>query len=78
MIWFGSSAGVAITSKFHEARSVGSWLKAGWHIALAYVIGFFVLLFILGWEPEVIEKKNSAAPERPVQEQISTEPVPTH
>ncbi len=57
MIWFGSSAGVAISNKFHEARSVISWLKGGWHVAVAYILGFFVLLFLLGWEPEPIVKK---------------------
>lgn len=51
MIWFGSSAGVAISNLFPEARSVGGWLRAGWHVALAYVIGFFVLLATLGWQP---------------------------
>ena len=51
MIWFGSSAGVAITNKFPEARNVGKWLKSGWHITVAYIIGFFVLYFIMGWEP---------------------------
>lgn len=51
MIWFGSSAGVAITNVFPNARSVGSWLKHGWHVAVAYVIGFFVLLAVLGWQP---------------------------
>jgi Na+/H+ antiporter NhaD/arsenite permease-like protein len=71
MIWFGSSAGVAITSKFHEARSVFSWLKAGWHIAVAYVIGFFVLLFLWGWEPEVIEKKNNSVRQNTPTEQLS-------
>jgi Na+/H+ antiporter NhaD/arsenite permease-like protein len=60
MIWFGSSAGVAITNKFPEARSVFGWLKAGWHIAVAYILGFFVLLFLWGWEPEVIPKKDSS------------------
>jgi Na+/H+ antiporter NhaD/arsenite permease-like protein len=51
MIWFGSSAGVAITNKFPEARNVGLWIKKGWHVTVAYIIGFFVLLFIMGWEP---------------------------
>jgi Na+/H+ antiporter NhaD/arsenite permease-like protein len=51
MIWFGSSAGVAITNKFPEARNVLLWLKKGWHVAAAYVIGFFLLYFIMGWEP---------------------------
>lgn len=51
MIWFGSSAGVAITNKFPEGRNVFEWLKKGWHVAVAYVIGFFILLSTLGWEP---------------------------
>ena len=51
MIWFGSSAGVAITTKFHEARSVFKWIKSGWHVIVAYVLGFFILLLTMGWEP---------------------------
>ncbi len=51
MIWFGSSAGVAISNMYPEAKSVGQWLKHGWHVTLAYVLGFFVLLFALGWHP---------------------------
>ncbi|OFY67723.1 MAG: citrate transporter [Bacteroidetes bacterium RBG_13_43_22] len=51
MIWFGSSAGVAITNKFPEARNVVLWVKKGWHVAVAYVLGFFALYLLLGWEP---------------------------
>jgi Na+/H+ antiporter NhaD/arsenite permease-like protein len=51
MIWFGSSAGVALSNRFPEARSVGAWLRAGWHVPVAYVVGFFVLLWTLGWHP---------------------------
>jgi Na+/H+ antiporter NhaD/arsenite permease-like protein len=51
MIWFGSSAGVAICNKFPEARNVGLWLRKGWHVTLAYIAGFFVLYFVWGWEP---------------------------
>jgi Na+/H+ antiporter NhaD/arsenite permease-like protein len=51
MIWFGSSAGVAITNVFPAARSVGSWVKHGWHVAVAYLVGFFVMLAMLGWHP---------------------------
>jgi Na+/H+ antiporter NhaD/arsenite permease-like protein len=51
MIWFGSSAGVAITNKFPEGRNVVLWLKNGWHVAVAYVIGFFALYLLMGWEP---------------------------
>lgn len=51
MIWFGSSAGVAITNKFPEGRNVVLWIKNGWHVAVAYVIGFFALFLIMRWEP---------------------------
>ncbi len=51
MIWFGSSAGVAISNIYPQAKSVGGWLKHGWHIAVAYVIGFFIYLLVLGWLP---------------------------
>ena len=51
MIWFGSSAGVAITNKFPESRNVILWVKNGWHVAVAYILGFFVLYFVMGWEP---------------------------
>jgi len=51
MIWFGSSAGVAITNKFPEGRNVLLWVKNGWHIIVAYIIGFFALYLTMGWEP---------------------------
>ncbi len=51
MIWFGSSAGVAISNMYPEAKSAGRWLVGGWHVTLAYVIGFYALLFSLGWQP---------------------------
>ncbi len=52
MIWFGSSAGVALSNMYPEAKSVGLWLRHGWYIPVAYVIGFFALLIILGWHPD--------------------------
>jgi Na+/H+ antiporter NhaD/arsenite permease-like protein len=51
MIWFGSSAGVAITNKFPESRNVFLWVKNGWHVTAAYIIGFFALYLTMGWEP---------------------------
>ena len=51
MIWFGSSAGVAISNLFPEVRSVGAWVEEGWLTAVAYVVGFAVLLMLLGWHP---------------------------
>jgi Na+/H+ antiporter NhaD/arsenite permease-like protein len=53
MIWFGSSAGVALANMCPEAKSVGIWLRQGWHVALAYVVGFFVMLAVIGWHPDV-------------------------
>jgi len=51
MIWFGSSAGVAISNMFPEARSTGRWLREGWPVVVAYVAGFAALLATLGWNP---------------------------
>jgi Na+/H+ antiporter NhaD/arsenite permease-like protein len=51
MIWFGSSAGVALSNMYPDAKNVGRWVYHGWHIALGYVIGFFVLLALVGWHP---------------------------
>ena len=52
MIWFGSSAGVALSNQYPEAKSVGLWLRHGWHVVAAYVIGFFVMLALIGWHPD--------------------------
>ena len=60
MIWFGSSAGVALSNMYPEAKSVGLWLRHGWHVAVAYVIGFFVLLLVLGWHPNERHKPATA------------------
>jgi Na+/H+ antiporter NhaD/arsenite permease-like protein len=51
MIWFGSSAGVSLAGQFPEARSVIVWMREGWHVALGYVVGFFVMLVLRGWNP---------------------------
>jgi Na+/H+ antiporter NhaD/arsenite permease-like protein len=61
MIWFGSSAGVALSNMYPQAKSVGLWLRHGWHVALAYVIGFFVMLGVLGWHPNPPHKPASLA-----------------
>ena len=52
MVWFGSSAGVALTNLYPEGRSVVRWLKEGWFVPVAYIVGFFVMLLaITGWNP---------------------------
>ena len=48
-LWFGSSAGVALTNLFPEGRSSLRWVTGGWHVIVAYVLGFFVLLAVCGW-----------------------------
>jgi Na+/H+ antiporter NhaD/arsenite permease-like protein len=52
MLWFGSSAGVALTNMYPESRSTGRWLRGAWHVAVAYVVGFFALLWLSGWQPD--------------------------
>ena len=46
---------------FPQARSVGAWLKGGWHVAVGYVIGFACLLLVLGWHPDPPHKRGGAA-----------------
>ena len=60
MMWFGSSAGVAISSMYPEARSVVSWVRHGWHVAVAYVLGFAMVMAVLGWQPAVEEHRPPA------------------
>ncbi len=51
MIWFGSSAGVAVSNVYPQAKSAVAYLKAGWHVSLAYVVGFGVMMLVVGWNP---------------------------
>ena len=61
MIWFGSSAGVALSNLYPEARSVAAWLKAGWHVALGFVAGYLVMVVAVGWNPRPL-KAGPATP----------------
>ena len=61
MVWFGSSAGVALTNQYPEARSAVAWVRAGWHVIVAYVIGFIVMLVVVGWHPEPKHKASPGA-----------------
>jgi len=60
MIWFGSSAGVALATMFPEAKSAARWLRAGWHVALAYIVGFFAMLILIGFHPDT--RPRTASP----------------
>jgi Na+/H+ antiporter NhaD/arsenite permease-like protein len=51
MVWFGSSAGVALSNIFPQAKSVGGWLRHGWPVVVAYALSFFIMLGLWGWHP---------------------------
>lgn len=51
MLWFGSSAGVALSNMYPEAKSVGMWIRHGWPIAVAYTLSYLVMVFTIGWSP---------------------------
>lgn len=62
MLWFGSSAGVALSNMYPEAKSVAQWIRHGWHVAVAYVVGFVVLMTLLGWNPDAPHKVTEGSP----------------
>ena len=68
MVWFGSSAGVALSNLYPESRSVALWLRHGWHVTVAYVAGFLALLLLLGWQPGPQRAPRGAAPAAVIQE----------
>ena len=61
MIWFGSSAGVALCYEFPHARNVVAWVRDGWIVTLGYVLGFFALLWAFGWQPHAPHKHGPGA-----------------
>ena len=73
MVWFGSSAGVALSNMYPEARSVGQWLRHGWHIVVAYVISFLIMVAVLGWHPEPL--RQGAATPMPAQPPAAVQPT---
>ncbi len=59
MIWFGSSAGVALSNMYPEAKSVGRWLRHGWHVAVGLCDRIFCDADTLG-----LASGSSAPPSR--------------
>jgi Na+/H+ antiporter NhaD/arsenite permease-like protein len=74
MIWFGSSAGVALASQFPAARSAFAWVRGGWHVALAYVVGFAFMLAVLGWHPEPKHRSTLKTVTAPAADPSPTKP----
>ena len=62
MIWFGSSAGVALSNMYPDAKDAIAWVRGGWHVTVAYVIGFFVMVAVLGWYPQPKHESPSSTP----------------
>ncbi|WP_299791137.1 citrate transporter [Ramlibacter sp.] len=62
MVWFGSSAGVALCTMYPEGRSVLGWLKGGWHVVVAYLLGFAAMMLLLGWAPDEPAARKLSAP----------------
>ncbi|HET9045655.1 MAG TPA: citrate transporter [Casimicrobiaceae bacterium] len=58
MLWFGSSAGVALSNQYPEGRSAVAWLRYGWHVAVAYVISYLAMVAALGWHPDAPLRAN--------------------
>jgi Na+/H+ antiporter NhaD/arsenite permease-like protein len=58
MIWFGSSAGVALSNLFPEEKNTVNYIKNGWHVTVAYIIGFFVMMYTVGWHPHAPHKEK--------------------
>ncbi len=76
MLWFGSSAGVALSNMYPEARSALRWVRHGWHVVLAYVVGFFVLLALVGWHPHPNHKIKPATPEVEITQPLAAPTAP--
>ena len=46
MVWFGSSAGVALTNLFPQGRSLFAWLREGWFVPLSFIVGFVAMVIV--------------------------------
>ena len=51
MIWFGSSAGVALSNMYPQAKDTKNYLRHGYWVMIAYVIAWFTMLQVLGFHP---------------------------
>ncbi|HEY3286042.1 MAG TPA: SLC13 family permease [Gemmatimonadaceae bacterium] len=51
MIWFGSSAGVALSNMYPEAKNTKQYLRHGYWVTIAYVVAYVTLLQVRGFHP---------------------------
>ena len=72
-----SALGSLPTRAYRYCDAVTSAAGFGWHVALAYVVGFFILFVTLGWHPDAGHKPvkgvqvESVAPENVGTEQAT-------
>ena len=52
MIWFGSSAGVALSNMFPEGKNALAWIRSGWHVILAYIVSYLFMLVVWKWHAD--------------------------
>lgn len=61
MIWFGSSAGVALSNMFPEGKNALAWLKGGWHVIVAYIVSYLFMLIVWEWHADAPLRKTLIA-----------------
>jgi hypothetical protein len=44
---------VAISNMYPEAKSTAHWLRGSWHVPLSYIVGFLLMLLVIGWHADL-------------------------
>lgn len=64
MIWFGSSAGVALSNMYPEAKNTRLYLQKGYWVTIAYIAAFMTMLYTLGFHagstPRTVQQPAAA------------------
>ena len=59
MMWFGSSAGVALCSLFPQGKNAINWIKDGASIFVAYLVGCLAYYLVFGYNPIPISQAGT-------------------
>ncbi len=51
-----------MSNLYPEVRSVVKWLRHGWYIAVAYVVGFALMVAIGQWHPTPNRSSSAGSP----------------
>jgi hypothetical protein len=46
---------------YPQGRNVAQWLRHGWHVAVAYVVGFAVMMALIGFHPGTVPRGSAPA-----------------